>query len=407
MENVSLNGVGLNEALKSPWMVIHPPLVFIGYTTMAVLFSLAVNNKSISNYIIKRWIYLSVIFLGLGIFTGSIWAYKELGWGGYWSWDPIENSALVPWIILCAYLHDKKHIGRLKCIIPFLLAVFGTFLTRSGILKNKSVHSYITASSNVNIVILIGFVFIGVIIVSIIIKNIVRERSLNSSIMSYFKVISYIYAGSIFIGTILPLFVNIHIKITYYNIVSIVYIVLVSLIMIIYYKNIVASKYIITLMANTLLTVSIIFIYATYDLKWLVICFICLMPITLLVISFITYRNNRDIKYYIIHLGVFLLIIGAITSSALGKKEISMCEIKTNNVSVEDHKVPILKLMKEKMVITNNIKEDTIICYNGISIDRSTIFITEKTKPLIILFWGGGYLIIVGAIISLYKYRKS
>ena len=141
-------GLGLNEALQNPWMVIHPPLVFISYSAMAVLLSLSVARDRSEQFkanmatITRQWVRVSFLFLSMGILTGSIWAYTALGWGGYWAWDPIENAALVPWLILCGYLHKKNSPSRLDCIIPFTLAGFGTFLTRSGILTNKSVHAY-------------------------------------------------------------------------------------------------------------------------------------------------------------------------------------------------------------------------------------------------------------------------
>ena len=109
---IPLDGLGLNGALKDPWMVVHPPLVFVSYSAMAILFAFSATLSHIKSSDevkskILYWLRVSWFFLGLGILTGSIWAYKALGWGGYWAWDPIENAALVPWLILCGYLHEN------------------------------------------------------------------------------------------------------------------------------------------------------------------------------------------------------------------------------------------------------------------------------------------------------------
>lgn len=110
LEILPADGQGLSKALQDPWMVVHPPLVFVGYTAMAIMFALGMNDLTSGRYegIIKNWVRKSILFLGLGIMTGSVWAYRALGWGGYWAWDPIENIALVPWLLLCAYIHSSK-----------------------------------------------------------------------------------------------------------------------------------------------------------------------------------------------------------------------------------------------------------------------------------------------------------
>ena len=97
------DGRGLNEALQDPWMVVHPPLVFISYSTMGMLFAKGFTKVE------RSWLFASLFFLSLGIMTGSIWAYRELGWGGYWAWDPIENAALIPWLIMCALVHKRRY----------------------------------------------------------------------------------------------------------------------------------------------------------------------------------------------------------------------------------------------------------------------------------------------------------
>jgi cytochrome c-type biogenesis protein CcmF len=150
------NGMGLNPLLQDPWMVIHPPIIFIGYATLAIPFAYALGGLITGNH--KEWMakalpwtLFSWSFLGAGIFIGGYWAYKTLGWGGYWGWDPVENSSLVPWLTSCALVHllitARVKPGAFKLtyfmsIFSFLLVLYGTFLTRSGVLSDFSVHSF-------------------------------------------------------------------------------------------------------------------------------------------------------------------------------------------------------------------------------------------------------------------------
>ena len=148
-------GLGLNPILQDPALVIHPPILYLGYVGSSIIFS-SVLAATILNMIsknwashIKKWVLLSWIFLTIGILLGSIWAYYELGWGGFWFWDPVENVSLMPWLALTTLLHcilvlEKKLILTSWVIIlsitTFLLSMSGTFLVRSGILN--SVHTF-------------------------------------------------------------------------------------------------------------------------------------------------------------------------------------------------------------------------------------------------------------------------
>ena len=148
-------GLGLNPILQDPALAIHPPILYLGYVGSSIIFSSAlaatclniVSKKWASH--IKKWVLISWIFLTLGILLGSIWAYYELGWGGFWFWDPVENVSLMPWLALTTLLHcilvlEKKQILTSWVIIlsisTFTLSMCGTFLVRSGILN--SVHTF-------------------------------------------------------------------------------------------------------------------------------------------------------------------------------------------------------------------------------------------------------------------------
>ena len=148
-------GLGLNPILQDPALAIHPPILYLGYVGSSIIFSSALAAMVTSHVSkewakhIKQWVLASWVFLTLGILLGSIWAYYELGWGGFWFWDPVENVSLMPWFALTTLLHcilvlEKKKIltswAMILSIATFALSMSGTFLVRSGILN--SVHTF-------------------------------------------------------------------------------------------------------------------------------------------------------------------------------------------------------------------------------------------------------------------------
>jgi cytochrome c-type biogenesis protein CcmF len=154
------DGVGLNPQLKNYWMMIHPPTLYLGYVAFTVPFAFAITalvtrrTGGIWFRTTRRWTMFAWFFLGIGILMGSYWAYIELGWGGYWAWDPVENASLMPWLTGTAFLHSvmlQEKKGMMKVwnmtliILTFSLSIFGTFLTRSGIIS--SVHSFASSSA--------------------------------------------------------------------------------------------------------------------------------------------------------------------------------------------------------------------------------------------------------------------
>ncbi|HEX5385209.1 MAG TPA: heme lyase CcmF/NrfE family subunit [Gemmatimonadales bacterium] len=149
------DGRGLNPQLQNVGMVIHPPMLYLGYISITIPFAFAVaallSRRLDTGWLhaIRKWTLVSWLFLSIGITLGMWWAYVELGWGGYWAWDPVENASLLPWLTMTAFLHSvmiQEKRGMLKrwnlglIIGTFLLSVFGTFITRSGVIS--SVHSF-------------------------------------------------------------------------------------------------------------------------------------------------------------------------------------------------------------------------------------------------------------------------
>ena len=156
-ETVAMDGHGMNPLLQDPWMAVHPPIIFVGYALLAVPFVYSLESMIKApmdgSFLapMRRWTLIAWAFLGAGIFIGGYWAYKVLGWGGYWGWDPVENSSLVPWLLACVLLHlisvargrrGAFYLVHLAATFSYAFVLYGTFLTRSGILGDFSVHSF-------------------------------------------------------------------------------------------------------------------------------------------------------------------------------------------------------------------------------------------------------------------------
>ncbi len=156
------DGFGLNPVLENPWMKIHPPIIFAGFAALTVPFAYAIaalwrNEYNEFAVRVRPWAIYSATMLGFGLALGGYWAYETLGWGGFWAWDPVENSSYFPWLFMAAGLHGvmlQINRGRtvrwnpLLLALPFLLFLYGTFLTRSGALAEVSVHSFVNMESN-------------------------------------------------------------------------------------------------------------------------------------------------------------------------------------------------------------------------------------------------------------------
>ncbi len=157
LAQVPQDGQGLNPLLQDPWMVIHPPIMFAGFASLSVPFAFAIAalwTKRWDGWVVRAmpWALFTFVSLGAAILMGGYWAYKTLGWGGYWAWDPVENTSLVPWLATTALIHGmflqrtrEKHrkINVILAILAFCCILYGTFLTRSGVLADFSVHSFV------------------------------------------------------------------------------------------------------------------------------------------------------------------------------------------------------------------------------------------------------------------------
>ena len=222
-------GLGLNPILQDPALAIHPPILYLGFVGSSIIFSsslAAIVHRYISKnwaYHIKSWILISWFFLTIGILLGSIWAYYELGWGGFWFWDPVENISLMPWLCLTALLHtltvlEKRNLLKswtmILSIATFTFSMSGTFLVRSGILN--SVHTF--ANDPERGIFILTFLFILVFLSVILFfsyqendkntQNQIHVFSKETSILVNNWFMMY-FLSVVLIGTIYPIFIEV------------------------------------------------------------------------------------------------------------------------------------------------------------------------------------------------------
>ena len=217
------DGRGLNPLLQDPWMASHPPAVFLGYvaaTIPAVLAMVALVKKREDKWVntALRWSLMSFITLGVGIVLGAFWAYKVLGWGGYWGWDPVENASLVPWIVITALIHGllvQKGTGALAktnlalALASYVTVFYATFLTRSGVLADFSVHSF-PAGTIFRILLGIQLLILAVSLVLLLRRWSIKTRPISMQlawplVLTSVVVLFVISGGMVLIGTSWPI----------------------------------------------------------------------------------------------------------------------------------------------------------------------------------------------------------
>ncbi len=219
------DGRGMNPLLMDPWMVAHPPVLFLGYASSTIIFAFAfaaLIRKEYESWIsgTYKWVMFSMFTLGLGIFMGGFWAYKVLGWGGYWGWDPVENSSLVPWIVCVALMHSmmlQKRKPVLKrtnlglALIYFILVFYSTFLTRSGVLSEFSVHSFQKSELKLYLGIILAVISVAAAIIYIRRIRDIKSEALKTELfnlenMTVFGIIVLLFYSVIILsGTSMPI----------------------------------------------------------------------------------------------------------------------------------------------------------------------------------------------------------
>ena len=396
------DGLGFNPILQDPALAIHPPLLYIGYVGFSAAFSISIatltleNNEKISwHSYMKPFVVAAWTFLTIGIAFGAVWAYYELGWGGWWFWDPVENASFMPWLLGTALLHSLITVEKKKSlqswvlllsILAFLLSVLGTFLVRSGILT--SVHTFALDPSR-GIYILAFTAILGG--YSLILFGLKSKKYLNNSYFSFFSkegsilinnILMVVVCSSVFLGTIYPLLVEaftnnkISVGEPYYNTTVVPIMIPAILIMgigpILSWgkgdKSKTFKKIIPSVLLTAIITLFIFLFYQSYSLIGVVGIVLAFWIISNNIIILFQKRENLSNGMIVAHLGIGLLILG-ITGSSVWQEE-KIIQMKVNNeTNIKEYNI----IFKE----INEIKGPNYFALQG------NFFVYDKNKNII------------------------
>ena len=396
------DGLGFNPILQDPALAIHPPLLYIGYVGFSAVFSISIatlaleNNEKIPwHSYMKPFVVAAWTFLTIGIAFGAVWAYYELGWGGWWFWDPVENASFMPWLLGTALLHSLITVEKKKSlqswvlllsILAFLLSVVGTFLVRSGILT--SVHTFALDPSR-GIYILAFTAILGG--YSLILFGLKSKKYFNNSYFSFFSkegsilinnILMVVVCSSVFLGTIYPLLVEaftnnkISVGEPYYNTTVVPIMIPAILIMgigpILSWgkgdKSKTFKKIFPSVLLTAIITLFIFLFYQSYSLIGVVGIVLAFWIISNNIIILFQKRENLSNGMIVAHLGIGLLILG-ITGSSVWQEE-KIIQMKVNNeTNIKEYNI----IFKE----INEIKGPNYIALQG------NFFVYDKNKNII------------------------
>jgi len=338
---IPLEGLGLNPILQDPALAIHPPLLYVGFVGCSIYFSAAMASL-LSGYSgkpfaksIKTWVKISWCFQTLGIIVGSIWAYYELGWGGFWFWDPVENASLLPWFAITALMHSLIVLEKrntlyswviILCLSTFILSVTGTFLVRSGILN--SVHTFASdPSRGIYILLFLSFMIFSALIIFFL-KHKKENYNFNLKSREIFILANnwfmVFFLVTVLIGMLYPIFLDVltNAKISvgppFFNIVIIPLVIPVMLLMAIGPKfgwiksqNKILYKILFLILSAVMINLFIIYFFGKYSVlsNLIFIAAIFLILYSLLDFKkFINKKNKTELPRIISHLGFGLLV---------------------------------------------------------------------------------------------------
>ncbi len=472
---IPLEGLGLNPILQDPALAIHPPILYVGYVGTSIIFASAlaamvtgyVNNVWAKN--LKKWVLISWAFLTGGILLGSIWAYYELGWGGFWFWDPVENISLMPWLSLTALLHcistlEKRDLLKnwsiILSIVTFMLSVTGTFLVRSGILN--SVHTFANDPSR-GIYILI-FLFV-LIFISFVIFFIFESKNLENKkeIFFFSKETSVLinnwfmiyFLSVVLIGTVYPIFLDvitsekISIGPPFYNKLLIPFLVPFFLFMSVgpsmnwiktnFKFKIVDFYYFLTTIIATLLT-----IYLLSEKNLLLIILIFSLVFLSIKTSANFFKKNSNHAQNLSHLGFAMLMLSILLNSISSTEIIKNIEVGESFIS-KNEKIIFKKIKTEEKknyssiigifeiessnnkkiklnpeiriynqpvtatseaAIKTTIFKDRFITINLIK-DEKFFNVRYQNKPFMIWIWISTIIIIFGGTFAIFSKKKN
>jgi cytochrome c-type biogenesis protein CcmF len=470
-------GLGLNPILQDPALAIHPPLLYVGFVGASIYFSAAIASL-ITNYSeksfslsIKNWVLISWCFQTLGILVGSIWAYYELGWGGFWFWDPVENASLLPWFAMTALFHslivfEKRNLFYfwviILCLITFTLSVTGTFLVRSGILN--SVHTFASdPTRGIYILIFLSLMIFGSIF--LLFQKYKKENyELNRNSKETFILVNnwfmMFYLITVLLGTIYPIFTDaltdnkISVGPPFYSAIIFPVVVVFLLFMALgpkakwiknKFENI--RTYILILTGAIGLNLAIIFFFKSYSIlsNFIIISALFLIISSLIDISKALKKNKLDFARIISHtsFGFLVLFIGLNDIFSLEKdyniklgetKKFENYSIQLQNLDLKNYKnyQAVIGKLEIKNINSNqtNVLNPEIRIYDKpktltyeaaiktslikdyyltmSNIDRSDYYnIKFQKKPLMAWIWISVIMIAVGGFIRLFSNEKN
>ena len=462
-----IEGLGLNPILQDPALAIHPPILYLGYVGSSIIFSSSLAAL-ICGYVnkewakdLKKWTLISWVFLTLGIMLGSVWAYYELGWGGFWFWDPVENVSLMPWFCLTALLHCTSVLEKrtnlqswtiILALCTFTLSMSGTFLVRSGILN--SIHTFANdPERGVFILIFLFVLIISALIIFFKYSNFEKENNsfilsketsivINNWFMMYFLAV-------VLIGTIYPIFLEvlttekISVGPPYFN--QLIVPLLIPFLFFMSFgpkldwiknkKNQITIKKIILFILSILIS---FFIVKHLNTKILYLTILMSVSVYLFFVSIIDLKNKKlKISQKISHLAFSILIISILMNSLFSEeasvnlnkgeqKKVSNYLIKFNDISkteidnytslraeievASDEKeltfYPELRLYKIPETITSeadiktNLFNDNLVVVNYLK-DTDYLNIRYQKKPFMLLIWLSAIMLAVGGLLGL------
>lgn len=349
--NVPNDGRGLNPLLQNIWMIAHPPVLFVGFATLAVPFAFAIAalwRKRYSEWVAPAlpWVGFGALSLGLGLMLGGYWAYGVLGWGGWWGWDPVENSSLIPWITVVILLHTllvQKKTGKLArtnfvfAILSFLLVVYSTFLTRSGILGESSVHSFVDPG-NLVYSLLIGWIALMTGIGAVMLARRWKELQRlavpagtwsRESFLALGAVAMALSALVIFLGTSWPIVSNATVEPAFYDKTNLPIAIALSLLLglslftrwSVEDPSELAKRSVLPLVLS-LIAAAVLYLFGVQDWQMLVFAFssFFILVITTRLLVVMGKEDPRLVGGPLAHFGLAMLFLGIIGSGRYGEK---------------------------------------------------------------------------------------
>ncbi|NOZ03325.1 MAG: heme lyase CcmF/NrfE family subunit [FCB group bacterium] len=500
---VVANGNGLNPLLQNVTMALHPPTLYLGFVGFSIPFAFAIaalitkETNPLWIRSIRRWSLVTWLFLSIGIILGGWWAYQELGWGGYWAWDPVENASFMPWLTATAFIHsimiqEKKNMLRVwnmvLIILTFALSVFGTFLTRSGVLS--SVHSFAESPLGpmfIDFVILILVVSTALIIWRLpVLKSRKRLESFTSRESGFLfnNVVFIVICFAVFWGTIFPIIseavrgTKITVGPPFFNQVNVpiglLLLFLTGVGPLLAWRRTSKQGFIknFTIPIVAALIGLIIFFYLGFTGYVLVSMTLIVFVLVAILLEFYRGINARRRRFgenpaqalwrmirknrsryggYIVHLGIVFMFVGFVGAAFNQEKEFSLKPGESEHVGeynfqlknlreeerlnhyawIADLRVSdthgkfITNLHPEKRVyffrnpdpdrrqphseldIYEGIIRDIYSVFTGIEVEKNTAYFKIMINPLVWWVWLGGYVLVFGALVSLWPSRRT